>query len=83
MLPEVERQPAHFNQLFIIIPVTLDIVFDFLDPVVASCFDFAFLGIPLLTLPEVTVTKDVDVVFGQGNIWTARQFFVIFSVADA
>ena len=67
MFPEVERQPAHCNQLLIIIPVALDIIFDFFDPVVAIRFNLASLGIPLITMPEIAVTENGDMVFGQGK----------------
>lgn len=71
------------DELLIIIFIPFDVLLDFLEPVGPVRFYFAFLGIPLIPMPEITVTKDSDVIFGQSDIGTAGQGLIIFPVTDA
>lgn len=84
-LPVAKHDPTGFFELPIYLPVALDIVLDFFDPVIPSSPKLAafFPFLPVLSVPEISVAKDSYFFAMEGDIRGPDEFFGMTSVLQA
>ena len=80
-LPKVYRDPPNLFKQDIVSPVSRDIFFDFLYPILTIGFEFEFPVFPIVPMPKLTIDKNSNPIFGSYYVRRPRKGFVVFAIS--